>query len=339
MGTDKNRHPFPGPRRALLALVLAAALGAPIAYSGAQSIGDLNSKIAGARSQAESLGAEIDAASAELAAAQERAMAAAQREAQLSAVLAVGQERERRLEAEVRTAHAQLEVARAQLQRSLGVLSERLVAIYRSGMPDSTTLLLESDGFDDLATRAEYLQRIEEADASMVSRVRSLRDQVSERLAAVEAAEQRAADFNAQIASARDRITAVRADAQAQAAALVDARARRQAALETLQSKMGSWTSEVQRLERISRREAQEEVADWMGDWAIPEDIVMCESGGNWDAVNPTSGAGGAYQILPSTWELYGGEGDPEDASPGEQSEVASQIWADSGAGAWECAG
>ena len=40
----------------------------------------------------------------------------------------------------------------------------------------------------------------------------------------------------------------------------------------------------------------------------------MCESGGNFEAVNPSSGAGGAYQILPSTWELYGGEGDPEDA-------------------------
>ena len=37
----------------------------------------------------------------------------------------------------------------------------------------------------------------------------------------------------------------------------------------------------------------------------------MCESGGNYGAVNPSSGAGGAYQILPSTWELYGGQGEP----------------------------
>jgi muramidase (phage lysozyme) len=64
----------------------------------------------------------------------------------------------------------------------------------------------------------------------------------------------------------------------------------------------------------------------------------MCESAGDWEAVNPTSGAGGAYQILPSTWELYGGEGQPQDASPEEQSEIAAQIWADSGAAAWECA-
>ena len=37
----------------------------------------------------------------------------------------------------------------------------------------------------------------------------------------------------------------------------------------------------------------------------------MCESGGNYGAVNPSSGAGGAYQILPSTWALYGGQGAP----------------------------
>jgi peptidoglycan hydrolase CwlO-like protein len=342
MGIDTDDNPSPAPHRLRLAAAAAAVLGAlavGVASSPAQSIDALNSKIAGAREQAEALGAEIESASAELASVQSRAVAAAQREAQLSAVLAVGQERERRLEADVAEAQRQLAIARARLQRSLDVLAERLVAIYRSGMPDATTLFLESDGFDDLATRAEYLRRIEEADAGLVSRVRGLRDAVSDHLAAVDAAEERAQAFNEQIAAARDQIAAVRAEAQAQAAALADARARRAAAVEQLQGQIGRWTSEVQRLERISAQEAEQEVSDWMGDWAIPESIVMCESGGSWDAVNPTSGAGGAYQILPSTWELYGGEGGPEDASPGEQTAVAEQIWADSGASAWECAG
>ena len=57
----------------------------------------------------------------------------------------------------------------------------------------------------------------------------------------------------------------------------------------------------------------------------------MCESGGNYGAVNPSSGAGGAYQIMPSTWELYGGEGAPQDASPAEQDAIAAQIWATQG--------
>ncbi len=321
------------------ALALCGALALPVAQSGAQSIDELNSRIAGAREQAEALGAEIEAASAQLSAVQGRAIAAAQREAQLSAVLARGQERERRLEAAVAVAEDELAAARARLQRSLRVLANRLVEIYRGGMPDATTLLLEADGFEDLATRAEYLRRVEEADASLVGRVRGLRDQVAIELAAVEDAERRVEAFNARVAAARDEIAAVRAQAEAEAAALADARARRAAALESLQSQVGDWTAEVQRLERISAQQAQSQVADWFGDWAIPGSIVMCESGGSWDAVNPSSGAGGAYQILPSTWDLYGGEGDPEDASPAEQSDIAAQIWADSGAAAWACAG
>jgi septal ring factor EnvC (AmiA/AmiB activator) len=333
----RKRHGI-APRHLLVAVATVVVLAVP-ARANSQSIDELNSKIAGAREQADAVGAEIQAASEQLRAAQQQAIAAAAREAQLSGVLARGQEREAELEDAVARAQAALDAARAELRHSLNTLSSRLVEIYRGGMPDATTLLLEADGFDDLATRAEYLRRIQQADTALVDRVRSLRDSVADRLAGVEEAEQRAHEFNARVAAARDEIAAVRAEAEAQAAVLAEARARRAAALESLQSQVGNWTAEVQRLERISAQQAQQEVSGWFGDWAIPESIVMCESGGDFGAVNPSSGAGGAYQILPSTWELYGGEGNPEDASPVEQSEIAAQIWADSGAGAWVCAG
>ena len=341
MGNRTADKPSSAPARTTFAALLAAGLLA-LAAAGATastSIDELNSQISGAKDQAQSLGAQIDSATAALQGAQQRAMVAAQREAQLSAVLAEGQRREAELEADVARTRGQLRAARGQLQRGLNALSSRLVDIYRGGMPDMATLLLQSDGWDDLSTRAEYLKRIEEADAGLVSRVRSLRDAVDQRLAAVEAAQQRAEDFNEQIAAARDQIAAVRADAEAQASRLAALRDQREAAIESLQSQIGAWTDKVQKLERISATQAQSEVSDWLGDWAIPESIVVCESGGNFEAVNPSSGAGGAYQILPSTWELYGGEGNPEDASPAEQSEIAAQIWADSGAAAWECAG
>ena len=322
-------------RLAALALLLCGlvvvAAGAP--RSGAQQIDALNSRIAGAKEQAQSLGAQIQSATEQLAAAQQEAIEAAQREAQLTEVLDRGEAREARLEAAVAEAKARLEAAREQLRRGLNALSERLVSIYRSDSPDATTLLLDSEGFDDLATRAEYLKRIEEADAALVSRVRELRNDVSERLGEVEAAEAKAEAFVERITAARDEISAVRANAEAQAAQLADLRASRQAAIESLQSQIGKWSDEVQRLERISAEQANAEVREWFGDYAIPESIVICESGGNWEAVNPSSGAGGAYQILPSTWELYGGEGDPEDASPAEQTAIAAQIWADSGRG------
>lgn len=71
--------------------------------------------------------------------------------------------------------------------------------------------------------------------------------------------------------------------------------------------------------------------------YSIPASIVMCESGGNWRAVNPSTGAGGAYQILPSTWTTYGGGGLPQNASPAEQSAIAAKIYASVGRSAWSC--
>ena len=323
--------------RALASAALAGALAIPVAHSGAAGIDQLQAQMADARDEAQALAQEIDSATAALAAAQERAIAAAQEEARLTAVLERGREREARLEAAVGLAIEQLAATRARFGRSQDALAERLVSIYRSGMPDATSLLLEADDFDDLATRSEYLSRIQDADASLVSRVRAMREHVAERLEVVEAAEQRAQAFNQRVLGARDEIAAVRAEAEAESAALATLRAQRQSAVESLQAQVGRWADQVQRLERISERQAQAQVDEWFGDWAIPESIVICESGGNWDAVNPSSGAGGAYQILPSTWELYGGEGLPQNASPAEQSEIASQIWADSGQAAWVC--
>ena len=71
--------------------------------------------------------------------------------------------------------------------------------------------------------------------------------------------------------------------------------------------------------------------------YSIPTSIVMCESGGNYSAVNPSSGAGGAYQILPSTWQAYGGTGLPQDAPPAEQDRIAAEIYAQQGPSAWTC--
>ena len=71
--------------------------------------------------------------------------------------------------------------------------------------------------------------------------------------------------------------------------------------------------------------------------YTIPSGVVQCESGGNYSAVNPSSGAGGAYQILPSTWAAYGGQGLPQDASPAEQGRIAAEIYANQGPGAWTC--
>jgi muramidase (phage lysozyme) len=66
----------------------------------------------------------------------------------------------------------------------------------------------------------------------------------------------------------------------------------------------------------------------------------MCESGGNYGAVNPSSGAGGAYQMLPSTYKGLGGQfASPNVAPKWEQDKLAAKLWAGGkGAGNWACA-
>jgi septal ring factor EnvC (AmiA/AmiB activator) len=339
-------------RSLVAALACAAVAGLAAVPALGQSIGELESRIADAEAEAGGLAADIDAASAELAAAQSEAAAAAAREAELTATLARGEEREAELEAEVARTEAALAETRARLQRALDVLADRLVAIYKGDVPDAATLILQADGFDDLTTRAEFLRAIEESDAELAERVRALRAQVAAQLEAVEAARAEQEAFNDEVDAARAQIADARAAAEARASELAAARAAQADALAGLRSQVDGWTGEVQELraaqqaaaeeaeaEEASAAAAQEEVASWVGDYAIPTAIVMCESGGNYDAVNPSSGAGGAYQILPSTWDLYGGEGKPQDASPAQQDEIASQIWADSGGSAWVCAG
>lgn len=77
--------------------------------------------------------------------------------------------------------------------------------------------------------------------------------------------------------------------------------------------------------------------------FTIPTAIVMCESGGNWKAVNTSNPnrPAGAYQIITSTWLGYGGgrfAPTADAATPYEQGVVAARIYA-GGAGRshWAC--
>ena len=102
---------------------------------------------------------------------------------QLAGEVAILRNREAIVVAELRRVQARLvrekerlDVLRHKLRRSLNVLRNRLVDIYRSGRPDVLTVMLESDGFDDLISRYEYLRRIEEEDSAIIGRVRTLRN-------------------------------------------------------------------------------------------------------------------------------------------------------------------
>jgi septal ring factor EnvC (AmiA/AmiB activator) len=324
---------------ALLAILIVA-----VGTATAGKADALEAKLASAREEAGSLSSQLQATTAELGDAEVEAAKAQAREEKVTALLAEGRERAAELARKLKATEHRLELEKARLRRSRQVLAGRLVAIYESGTPDAATLVLEADDYQDLVARNDYLRAINEADSALAERVAEVRAAVHREVLRVADLEDEALAYDERLEAAQAEIASLREAAEASAARLQSLSASREASLATLKSDIAQWVEEIQEARAAEAREAseaeaEEEVGRWLGGpYSIPTYIVMCESGGNYSALNPSSGAGGAYQILPSTWELYGGQGEPQNAPKAEQDRIAAEIWADSGGSAWVCA-
>lgn len=325
---------------AALLCALLVALGAAAGRAGATEAEKLEAKLSAARDEASSLSAQLQATTAELAGAEAEAKDAAAEEEELSDLLAEGRERAAELARKLKLTRHRLAVEKARLRRSRAVLAARLVAIYENGTPSTADLVFGSGDYEDFVTQSDYLRAISEADSALADRVASVRMAVHREVLGVADLKAEAIAYDERLEAAREEIAAVREAAQSAAARLESLRGSREAALATLKSDISEWVDQIQAAHLAeSEAEAEEEVGRWLGGpYSIPTYIVMCESGGNYSALNPSSGAGGAYQILPSTWELYGGKGLPHEAPKAEQDRIAAEIWADSGPSAWVCA-
>jgi len=319
-----------------LLVVLAVAVGP----AGATDAGKLEAKLASAREEASSLSAQLQATTAELAGAEAEAEDAAAEEEELTDLLAKAEERTAELARKLEATEKRLALEKARLQRSRQVLAERLVAIYENGTPSTADLVFGAGDYEDFVTQNDYLRAISEADSALADRVAEVRAAVHEQVSEVADLKAEAVAYDERLEAAREEIGAVREAAEAAAGRLLSLSASREASLATLKTDISEWVDQIQEARLAeSEAEAEEEVGRWLGGpYSIPTYIVMCESGGNYSALNPSSGAGGAYQILPSTWELYDGKGAPHEAPKAEQDRIAAEIWADSGASAWVCA-
>lgn len=311
-----------------------------ITGSGPASALTLEQKQSAARDRIERESAAIEASRADLEAAQAKAAEAASREADLSGLLASGAEKSAELATRLDDAEAALGESRQRLERARRFLAERLVSIYISGgVPDTLDLAVGASSFDQLASGTAYLTAIQDSDERLTARVAQLRRELKVKVGGLTDAKQAVDAHNAALAAAREQIASVRAAAEASAASLASVNAEREASVTSLKGDIAGWQKQIQKQQQVSAEQAEVEVAQNLGGpYSIPTYIVMCESGGDYSALNPSSGAGGAYQIIPSTWEAYGGEGLPQEASKAEQDRIAALIWADVGASAWSCA-
>jgi peptidoglycan hydrolase CwlO-like protein len=160
-----------------------------------------------------------------------------QRQAAVESELSAKQDELDQATAKLAADKHRLAVVRARLHRALGVLRQRLVAMYEAGSPDMLNVVLDSASWSEVTTRADYLNQVQEYDDSVASRVKGLRDQAR-------AAVKRMTGVRIQIKDARDAIAvkereaaSAKQAAEARFAELKSAQAARRQALESLESR------------------------------------------------------------------------------------------------------
>ena len=93
-------------------------------------------------------------------------------------------------------------------------------------------------------------------------------------------------------------------------------------------------TAPVNEVEKVGTESLPANVADL--DWAA---LAQCESGGNPQAVDPSGTYFGLYQFSVATWQSLGGVGNPAQATPAEQTDLAELLYERSGSGQWPVCG
>jgi peptidoglycan hydrolase CwlO-like protein len=324
-------------RRALLGLGFAAGILVAVGVSLALADPSLKDQLDSARSNAGQLSDKVGSQTARIGSLTEQAHEAGAQAMVVAAQVDRTQARADQLASELRAAEAKLERLRAEYAAAVKQLDQRLVSIYESDTPDDLTVLLNSRGYDDLATRSAYLDALHNADKRVAEQVASLREQVADHVHQVTDLKQQADDEAQQLSDQRASLVSSQQTANQAAAAVSSARSGTRSQLSQTQSQISDLQQQIE-AQRAAVGTGNGAPAYLGGPYSIPTYIVMCESGGNYHAVNPSSGAGGAYQILPSTWAAYGGAGAPQDGSKAEQDRIAAEIWRDSGPSAWACA-
>ena len=227
----------------LFALLLAAlcVLGAARAGSAPadpqEKLEATREKLEGVRDQQESLAASIAEQNAAIDAKLGEVSELRREQEAVEAELAAKEAELDRATAALEEEEAHLQRVRAKLHRALGVLSGRLVAIYESGSPDVLNAILESHNWDEMAAQTEYLHQIQEYDDAVVARVKTLRDQVRSAVEKLDRQRAEIEEVRDAVAAKEREVAARRAEAAASFHELKAEQARRQEALDELQSR------------------------------------------------------------------------------------------------------
>lgn len=211
------------PGRGVLAVLALACLAAGLLAVSGAGAQDLQSKLDSKRSELEGTEARRGVLSTEIERYSEEIDQLLGEVATLRNREAIVQARLDRTQARLNVERKNLNQLRERLRRSMSVLKERLVEIYKSDEPDALTVILQADGFDDLLQRYQYLDSIQERDASIVDRVHTLRDETRQLVESIRAQRDEIAARERELERTRLQLEAREAELDAARAAKADA--------------------------------------------------------------------------------------------------------------------
>jgi septal ring factor EnvC (AmiA/AmiB activator) len=336
---------------------LAALVAAPIALGSTPSLGQLNNELGQQQSHQHQLEASLASLSQLIASLSGQIALVQSREAAVQSQLAQDRAELATVEVALAQEERRLGILRARLSRSRTILARQLISNYESGSPDLMTVVLEANGFTDLLEKLTFLHDAEHQQQVIIAVTRAAKASVTAAAARLTRLELRDRQITYDTMLRERALAGMNSLLEAKQGALRRAEAIKQAALSASRSRAGQLQAEIAQIEaqqaaqRAAAQAAAQQAAQQAasagsgpalgpsGGWAIPYQIVLCESGGQNLPPN-SAGASGYYQILPATWTLFGGSGPAAYlASKAEQDAVASRIW-NGGAGAsnWVCA-
>jgi septal ring factor EnvC (AmiA/AmiB activator) len=343
---------------ACLAVVLTLASTAIDASRGsaAPSVGQLQSRLGTQRSQQQHLSLSIGSIDQLIDTLDSQISLVQAREQTVAGELASDRARLTSVHGELVVERARLVKLQATLAAARTLLANQLVSGYEANPPTLVSVVLDANGFQSLLNQLSFLGRAEHQQKSLISETATAKGRATaaaQRLAKLERTDrqitrdamirQRAlVGMNQLLQAKQSALSKARA---AQAAALQASRARSEALRHQISEVRARQAAAAAAAAKASAQDAADTLPTPTGPalgadsgWAIPWAIVDCESGGQNFPPN-SAGASGYYQIIPSTWQEYGGTGPAAYlTSKAEQSAVATRIWDGAGPGAWDCA-
>jgi cell wall-associated NlpC family hydrolase len=235
-----------GRRIALAAGVLASCLCLPVVVSGPagavtpqerydraqQRLADIAGSVSGLREQVAADNRRVDDLLGELAGLRSEASA-------LTAELRAKQDQLDRVEDRLERERAHLAELRRRLGRALGVLRRQLVSLYMNGTPEVSEMVLGSATWSELVSGTGYAESIQEREESVIRRVRDLRDEMKQAVARTRALEQKLEVARDSIAREQQRAVRARDRVEAQRAEFLATRDMRERRIEALQERAG----------------------------------------------------------------------------------------------------